>query len=317
MIKVIDYLLPDSPSFMDTVKEFYDMVSKDGTVRLVRYNYKRNIFTKLFTVLTNKFLFRLSYPFFNNADPYFSMIMGMGYGGSLNKMIFKKNASVYLFDAWPATFPFFEYFFHKMRFRNVFLSSKSAAMYFNDRIAWTKFHWVPEGIDVNSYSFVDYSGKDIDILQFGRKYEKVHQDIESRNGRFSYLYQKGGDKLFVTNAEFKQALARTKISLCFPATVTHPEKAGGISTMTARYLQSMASKCLVVGIMPDEMKELFDYMPMIEIDLANPYKHLEDILEHYENYRGLIEKNYQYIRTCHSWANRWQAMKEEIEKPTN
>lgn len=317
MIKVIDYLSPDSPSFMDTVKEFYDMVSKDPGVRMIRYDYKRNIFTKLFTVLTNKFLFRCSYPFFNNARPYFSMIMGMGYGGSLNKMIFKKNTSVYLFDVWPATYPFFEYFFRKMRFRNVFLSSRSATFYFNDRISLTKFRWIPEGIDVNSYFFVDYSKKDIDILQFGRKYENVHQDIVNRNERFSYLYQKGSEKLFITNADFKQALARTKISLCFPATATHPEKAGGISTMTARYLQSMASKCLVVGIMPDEMKELFDYMPIVEINLDNPYRHLEDILEHYENYHGLIERNYECVRRFHSWGNRWQAMKEEIEKPTN
>lgn len=317
MIKVIDYLLPDSPSFMDTVKEFYDLVSKDRSVRLVRYNYRRNIFTRLFTVLTNKFFFRFSYPLFHKADRYFSMIMGMGYGGSLNKMIFKKDASVYLFDVWPATFPFFEYFFQKMKFRNVFLSSRAAAIYFNDRIARTKFHWIPEGIDVNSYFFVDYSKKDIDILQFGRKYEDVHQDIVNCNEKFSYLYQKGSDKLFVTNAEFKQALARTKVSLCFPATVTHPEKAGGISTMTARYLQSMASKCLVVGMMPDEMKELFDYKPVVEIDLDRPYKHLEDILEHYEDYRGLIERNYDCVRKFHSWGNRWQAMKEEIDKITN
>lgn len=317
MIKVIDYLLPDSPAFMDTVREFYDMVSEDYTIRLVRYNYKRNLFTRLFTVLTNRFLFRFSFPFSGKADCYFSMIMGMGYGGSLNKMIFKKNVSVYLFDVWPATFPFFEYFFQRMKFRNVFLSSKSATLYFNKRIALTRFHWMPEGIDVTSYFFVDYSKKDIDILQFGRKYEEVHQDIVGRNEKFSYLYQKGSDKLFSTNAGFKQALARTKVSLCFPATVTHPEKAGGISTMTARYLQSMASKCLVVGLMPDEMKELFDYMPMVEIDLDNPYEHLERILEHYESYYELIERNYRYVRSFHSWANRWQAMKEEIEEPTN
>lgn len=312
MLKLIDYLLPSCPAFMDTVREFYNTVSKDDTVVLRKYIYNGNIFKKLFTFLANKFLFRLSYPLLDKNNHYFAMIMGLGYGGCLNVMLFKKHTSVYLFDVWPNTYPFFEYFFRKMKFEHVFLSSKSTVNYFNWKIVNTKFHWIPEGIDVNTYFSVDYSMKNIDILQFGRKYEYVHFNIMNSNVRYSYLYQKGDDKIFPSNFEFKKALAHTKVSLCFPAEITHPEKAQGISTMTARYLQSMASKCLVVGIMPEEMKELFDYMPIVEIDIENPYNHIEYILEHYDTYYDLIEKNYQYVKNFHSWKNRWEFIKSEI-----
>jgi hypothetical protein len=120
--------------------------------------------------------------------------------------------------------------------------------------------------------------------------------------------------LFNSDAEFKEGLARSKISLCFPANLTHPEKSGGINTMTTRYLQSMASKCLVVGSMPDEMKELFEYTPVVELNLENPASHLCNILNDFSSYIPLIEKNYNYVQEHHTWFNRWGMIKRHIKK---
>ena len=39
----------------------------------------------------------------------------------------------------------------------------------------------------------------------------------------------------------------------------------------------MASRCLILGKMPDDMKYLFDYNPILEIEEQNPIAQIEMI----------------------------------------
>lgn len=80
--------------------------------------------------------------------------------------------------------------------------------------------------------------------------------------------------------------------------------------MTWRYLQSMASKCLVLGRMPDEMRELFGYVPIIEIDMKRPAEQLYEILQNLEDYSDLIERNYACVVQNHQWVNRISAIED-------
>jgi hypothetical protein len=82
--------------------------------------------------------------------------------------------------------------------------------------------------------------------------------------------------------------------------------------MTLRYLQAMSSKCLIIGILPDEMRDLFEYMPIIEIDFSDPINQILIILENYNQYIDLIEKNYSEVIKNHQWKNRWYNMSELI-----
>jgi hypothetical protein len=108
-------------------------------------------------------------------------------------------------------------------------------------------------------------------------------------------------------------LARAKVSICFPSSVTHPERSEAISTMTLRYLQSMASKCLVVGSMPYDMKKLFDYPAVIEADPDRPDEQLVEILRHFDDYIPLIERNHEAVVNGHQWANRMQTIRQHIQ----
>ena len=65
----------------------------------------------------------------------------------------------------------------------------------------------------------------------------------------------------------------------------------------------MASKCLVIGSMPKEMIELFDYCPIIEVDFNNVGNQILDVLNNYEDYFPLIEKNYLEVCRFHKWEN--------------
>ena len=66
----------------------------------------------------------------------------------------------------------------------------------------------------------------------------------------------------------------------------------------------MASKCLILGKLPDDMKYLFDYTPILEIDEENPIAQIELILANFEQYIPLIEKNYNNVKNFHNWENR-------------
>ncbi len=216
--------------------------------------------------------------------------------------------SVYMFDAWPARHPAILKFVSDWGVQFAFVSSRQAA----ERLAKVSerctFIWVPEGIDPARYQRRSSLERDIDVLQLGRKFDAHHTLIApalERAGK-SYVYEREKGKIiFPARQQFIDGLARSRISICVPSSVTHPERAGDVETMTIRYLQSMASKCLVLGHAPAEMVDLFGYNPVVEIDDVNAAGQVLDLLVNYESYQPLIEKNYASVTSEHTWDNRW------------
>ncbi len=220
--------------------------------------------------------------------------------------------SIYLFDAWPPDFNKIINFVINYKVDYVFVSASQSKSLLNGKIEKKIFHWIPEGIQPGEYDFFEYSNKTIDVLALGRKYDLYHNlivDALAEKG-YSYLYElKKGELIFPTRQDFIEGLAKTKISICVPSSITHPERSGDIETMTIRYLQSMVSKCLIVGHAPKEMIGLFGYNPVIEINMSDPVGQIEAILKDFDTYIPFIEKNYQQVLLHHTWSNRWNQMK--------
>ncbi len=220
--------------------------------------------------------------------------------------------SIYLFDAWPNDYQKIQDFCIKYKIDYLFITASQSAYILQQKLDYTKVRWIPEGIDVNQYKYQNYSTKTIDVLALGRKYDAYHQLIvgELLERGYSYLYEKQkGELVFPTREDFIQGLASSKISICVPSNITHPERSGDVETMTIRYLQSMASKCLIVGHAPAEMIQLFGYNPVIEIDMTNAVLQLDNILKNYSDYIPLIEKNYLMVLENHTWNHRWSQIK--------
>ena len=78
--------------------------------------------------------------------------------------------------------------------------------------------------------------------------------------------------------------------------------------MTVRYLQSMASKCLVLGHAPAEMKDLFGYNPVVEIEMDRAAEQVLALLADYDSYLPMIERNYALVTSEHTWDRRWERM---------
>ena len=213
---------------------------------------------------------------------------------------------LWTYDAWEPLFDEIEKTIRAYKINLVFTASKQSADYFNTlNIPNFQSHWIPEGIDVTQYQFIPYHERTTDVLQLGRKWNEYHEKIKSVENDLVYLYEKkAGQIIFPTREEFLFGLANSKISICVPSDITHPERTGNISTITNRYLQSMASRCLILGKTPHDMLHLFDYNPIIEIDEENPVTQIETILANFDTYIPLIEKNYEVVKNFHNWDNR-------------
>ncbi len=245
---------------------------------------------------------------FQAARDYFVVLMSLNPQKCLPYFWLPARKSIYLFDAWPKFYPKIQSFIRDWRVHHAFVSSSQSAARLAGLVEGCAVHWVPEGVTPQAYRQCSISKRDIDVLQFGRRYELYHRQIVDpleKAGK-TYLFERQpGQIIFPNRPAFVDGLARARISVCFPSNITHPERAGDVSTLTLRYLQSLASKCLVVGSAPEEMVRLFGYNPLIEADLADPAGQLLSILENYDDFAELVEQNYRKVVAEHTWAKRW------------
>lgn len=242
---------------------------------------------------------------------YFAVMMELDPAKAAPWFIHSARKAVYIFDAWPARHGDIRAFVENWGIQYAFVSSSQAAARLAELCQRCTFIWVPEGVDPVRYHARPLLEKDIDVLQLGRKYDAHHTEILpalEKAGK-TYLFEREKGKIiFPERDKFVGGLARSRVSICVPSSITHPERAGNIETMTIRYLQSIVSKCLVLGHAPAEMVELFGYNPVVEIDMSDPAGQVLDILGRYEEHLPLIERNFDLVTREHTWDDRWKRM---------
>lgn len=241
-----------------------------------------------------------------------AILMGPRFQKCLPQLMRTEGRIVYLFDAWPKYHHYIRTALDQLEVQIAFVSSRQASDRLNRQAKFTRYYWLPEGVSPDNYQASETDHKTVDLIQLGRKHVGVHQQILKGTDRYGwkYLYERHkGDLVAPNQDEFAYLLGQSRISICIPSALSDPDRSGDISTMTTRYLQSMASRCLVVGIQPDEMTQLFDYNPMIELDLRDPVGQIAHLLDQFDQYQSLIERNYQTVRELHTWQNRYSKMK--------
>lgn len=299
----------------DVAREFESAILSDSRTLPAKSSLLSRSLHKLYPYLYRFHLPIPNLPFNVLQGDYVAVMMGTwNFEHCMPYFMAKGQKYAYIFDAWTVVHKNIIKFVKRWDVDHVFVSSSQVANILNGYDTKCEFHWIPEGLDFSVYKSLDFADKDIDVLQIGRKYDAFHDQIvdglEQKN--ISYLYEKvKGELIFPQREDFINGLARSKISICFPSNITHPERAGEIETLTNRYLQSMASKCLIVGQAPLELIELFGYNPVIESDPKNPLGQLEFIVKYYENYIPLIERNYNSLKE-HTWPKRWEKISKII-----
>lgn len=311
----------DKDFFLDCIDEFYNTIEDDR-----RYEVRRHISSsgRLKPWLIRKLqelplLHKLKIRFRNNGQINFASMISGDYRIIIPAAFFSRRNYIYMYDVWPRFHRWIFPMLDVLNIKYVFFSARQVVTDYHNKFPKNKCKaiWLPEALNISEYSFLKPEARSIDVLEFGRSYEAYHELIKEslRNNQKQHVYrEKGMPVLFDGKAAFTAALAKSKIVICIPSDITHPDRAEYISTMTLRYLQAMASKCLVVGILPSDMEEIFGYVPMVEIDMANAAAQLLDVLENYQSYQSLIERNYEEVKTKHQWKNRWTVIQSKIEE---
>ena len=237
--------------------------------------------------------FYINHPWVNGLYPY----------RSFNPCV------TYSFDCWSSIYDEWERFFARTRPCLSFISAKASVAEMRERCPSIEFQWLPEAIDPNIFQpTCPLADRQIHVLALGRRLETYHEAIKGaleQAGR-RHIYPSGRGEIKFSYSECIDLFANTKVSLCFPASLTHPEKAGRVETITFRYWEAIASKCLIVGRCPRELRELMDYNPVVEADLNHPEQQLiEEILPQIDRYQVLVDRNYD--RLCEVWTVEHQA----------
>ena len=217
----------------------------------------------------------------------------------------------WLFDAWPSTDNDLLEAVERYTLDKVFVTARQSAQRLNEKTEHDRFAWCPEPLVDLGFRSKPWSERTIDVLQFGRRYDSYHDSLVRDTGAV-YLYQgEKGTVVFPSTEQFVEGLASSKISVCFPSDITHPERAGDVSTMTQRYLQSMASGCLLLGTSPPEMIELMGYDPVVQADMDDPAGQIRSICADPGAYAPLIARNMQEVAR-HSVARRMESILGEL-----
>jgi hypothetical protein len=207
--------------------------------------------------------------------------------------VFKGRKAAYLFDSFKpwTTIEEIKHFVEDVGISVLFVTHPDSVSELNSALDTCRVYYIPEGADPNGYQ-TDVP-KTIDLIAFGRK-NYPHHNALLKELDPKVVYQCGW---LDTRQDFLDALAASKIEM-----------------LTMRYFQAMGTKSILLGHCPKLLKDLFGYDPVIEVDMQNPGAQVHDILDNYEDYIPMIEKNYQSFIQEHTYSHRWNRMKQILEE---
>ncbi len=243
----------------------------------------------------------------SSSDPVFVVFMGLSESRTF-PFSYWTEIFPYCFDCWPNEYERWASFFKRHRVRLAFFSARQSAQHFAAELPGMQAVWLPEATNPLDYSASkSLADRDIDVLELGRKYDQFHfkiVDSLAAAGRRHLFEKVKGKIIFPDRASLIEGMGRSKISICFPSSQTHPESSGSVETVTHRYFESMASKCLIVGHAPKELTDLFGYNPVIEVQWGSEFGQIEQLLNNLGSFEDLVERNYLRLLEVGTWTSR-------------
>lgn len=216
---------------------------------------------------------------------------------------------VYAFDVWPKEYGWWAHLFRRHGIKTGFFTSRESADWFARKEILESATWLPEGTDVDAFDARRrLRDRTIDVLEMGRRHPAIHEAIcrPLSEAGLTHLYQPSERELvFASREAFVSGLANTRISVCYPASDTHPALArGAVEVLTQRYLEALASGCLLVGRAPADLIALVNYDPVVPLDDSAPADHLLSLVEHIDDFQAHVDHGVQRVRQVGRWDDR-------------
>lgn len=221
------------------------------------------------------------------------------------------------FDVWPPSYSWWSAFFRRHHLRVAFMSSAQSAKWFEQSGDLQAAFWLPEAIDADEFDpRRPLTTRSIDVLELGRKNDEFHSHVLEplKERGLRHLYQVDRDRvIFATRDNLTDGLADTRVLICYPACDTHPARAGNVETLTQRYLEGLASGCVLAGRAPRELVEVLGFDPVVKLDSSNPLDDLLSILGNIGDYQALVDRGAQAVRERASWDLRVESLLSTLE----
>lgn len=223
----------------------------------------------------------------------------------------------FFWDCWPRFYDKVELWLKRHKIKTAVFTCKETYKYFKYKFPSLNVIYCYEGID--SFSYIkgeNLINRKVDILEFGRGASNlIDWNITTP---ILHICTKVNDKFLYTDDELHNIMSDSKISICFPQSITNIAKSGGIETLTQRYWECMLSRIVMVGHCPQELIDIIGYNPVIELETSNNNKYKQEqviqILENINNYQHLVDNNYsEAIKYC-DWKIRINDLKNELKR---
>lgn len=217
----------------------------------------------------------------------------------------------FIWDCWPCYYDKMEAWFNRHKIRTAIFTSRMEMEEMKRRCPQVNMFWCPEAVDGNLYK-TGKSLKDrkIDLLEFGRSNERVLGRLDTKS--INHVCTLVDGKFIYSNEELYDAMGDAKITVCLPKSMTHPNVAEGIETLTQRYWEAMLSRMVIVGHSPQELIDICGYNPVIELpnERENIHSMLLDIICNIEKYQELVDKNHRTALQKGVWSIRMKSVVE-------
>ena len=232
-------------------------------------------------------------------------------------------------DCWPCYFEKTCEWLRRHQVKTAIFSSRQTAERMQERFSGKNMEcqrinviWCPEAVDDSVYQ----KGKllkerNIDLLEFGRsndkvfKVEQLKSIFDNNNCSLNHVCTKPNGKFIYTNKQLYEAMGNAKVTIALPRSITQPEIAGDIETLTQRYWECMFSGMVMVGHAPQELIDFIGYNPVIELnDAISSEALIVDVISHIEDYQPLVDKNRATAERLGSWDVRIAWLMEVLEQ---
>lgn len=216
-------------------------------------------------------------------------------------------------DCWPCYFEKTCEWLRKHQVKTAIFSSRMTAERMQERFPEMRIIWCPEAVDGDVYQKGKLlKDRTIDLLEFGRSNEKV---LQTEALSLNHVCTKQNGKFIYTNEQLYQAMGDAKVTIALPRSMTQPEMAGDIETLTQRYWECMFSRMVMVGHAPKELVDFIGYNPVIELrkDISAEAL-IRDVLEHIDDYQAIVDRNRETAERFGSWDVRMEWLMEELRE---
>ena len=211
----------------------------------------------------------------------------------------------FIWDCWPCYFDKMEAWLNRHKTRTAIFTSRMEMEEMKRRCPQINMLWCPEAVDGSLYKEGKaLKDRNIDLLEFGRSNEKVLGRIDDSNINHVCTHVDG--KFIYSNEQLYDAMGDAKITVCLPKSLTHPDVAQGIETLTQRYWEAMLSRMIIVGHAPQELIDVCGYNPVIELpsDVRQTMPLIHEIIDNIEIYQELVDRNRSVALEKGTWATR-------------